>query len=236
MDFYSRVMNPRTRGLRKMRDDHHRELAEHSWRLFVSLLQASSPEHRRSLTSKLVEVLDPLLTGIVRSKIDRSDRVLHDSGDLVQSIWERLLPRVEAASFRPPENTAQFMALIRKIILNDIADRRRRRALHPERHFESVFDSNNPLNDDAESPLGHVAATQDHATVWMAIQMLAEESRLLVVGRVFEGKTWAVLGAELGISDVAAGQRWATVQVELAHKIGVIRNRGPWPLLDQDAG
>ncbi len=207
----------------------------------VELLRRWYQGDRAALEELLTRHLDAL-HAYVRSKLDREFRGLRreeDSMDLVQGTFLRMLDYLPPTI---PDNGAQFLRLMCKIVLNrlrnDVSSPATARRNTTRASFgDSVVDLRagsraSPPPDLAAASAERQAEVRAYARI--ALEFLKDEQdRELVRLREIEEYSWDEIGQELGLSPDAARMRYPRLMAKVANHIRVLREGRVDDLLDE---
>lgn len=156
----------------------------------VELLQrvrSGEPGSRDELVRRYL----PILQRWARGRLPRYARDLAETGDLVQLTLLRALDRVETFENR---GEGSFLAYLRRILVNAIADEIRRAGRRPAR--ESLPES--APSPDA-SPLERAIGADMIETYEAALATLSEREHQAVVLRIELGYSWPEVASAIGV-------------------------------------
>lgn len=138
----------------------------------------------------------------------------------------RFMPR----AFRP--NEAQFRALLLKMLKNKIADRvDYYRALRRDRGTERAISSDSKLALDpprqpVTSPSEACVRDSEAAWVRLGVELLSADARKVIQLRDYDGLSFPVVAARLGIQETATRMRYMRAVARLTAKLVKLRERG----------
>ncbi|MBK7144872.1 MAG: sigma-70 family RNA polymerase sigma factor [Xanthomonadales bacterium] len=144
-----------------------------------------------SARDALVSRVEPLLRRFAQGRVPELLRHEHDTGDLVQLTWTRVLARLDAIQTQAP---GDFFAYLRTVLINALREALRRREGSPVVAGGDV----------AEVAAAALPAQHVDPADWIAYEQslaaLAPEHRALVLMRFEFGMSFAEIAAELGES------------------------------------
>jgi RNA polymerase sigma-70 factor (ECF subfamily) len=124
------------------------------------------------------------------------------------------------------QSEQDLLAWLRRILLNNLADARRRYRRAGKRDVAREI----PLGDapdeelrhqlarETDSPRTRLAAREEAATLWQALEQLPEAKRQVIEWRNYELLSFAEIGRRLGKSEEAARKAW-TRAIEVLQRI-----------------
>ncbi len=180
----------------------------------------------------------PWIQSYVRRKLGSKLRSRTESGDIVQEAVVEFLkygPRIQLS------NTAQFRALLGKIVENVLCDEYDRiTALRRKISREQPLPTDTVLNLDpseqmATPPSSALLRNENEAWIRLGIELIKVEDRRIIILRTWEKLPFSEIAKRLGIAENAARMRYNRALVRLAGKVGLLR-RGELDTLidDQD--
>lgn len=177
--------------------------------LTVQLLERWHAGDRNAL-AELLEETQPWLRAAIGSALDERIRRVEDSADFAQSAVLRFLttgPRFL------PANRGQFRAMMKRIALNEIIDRRRRlRTVNRDGSSDarsSYGDTVLHLSAAEKSsvePARAASREEERAWVRLALELLDDEKRQLLYAREVDGRDWSDIARELGYESADAAR------------------------------
>jgi RNA polymerase sigma factor (sigma-70 family) len=178
----------------------------------------------------LLALVLPWLHGVVSRALGNQPRGAYDSMDVAQSAVINFVRR--GVRF-VPATTTQFLALMKRIAINELRDAWRRQARAARvgggRHLESLVNSSNPLsgfggdNDSRNEPGRQAELTEEKQWVRLAMQFLDADDRWLVLAGEVEELAWAEVAAELGLAEDAARMRAKRLRPKVANLLRKLR-------------
>lgn len=197
-----------------------------SGRLDTAQLLKRWHEGDEEALGKLLERDMPWIERRVRMRLGGLLRAKAETQDFVQEAALEFLrygPRFLLA------DTGQFRALLARIVENAIRAQHdrftaRRRALHKERPLpgDSVLRLDASIEETGR-PSRDAEAEEWKALVRLALELLDEDDREVIVSREWEGHSFGQIGAQLGITEDAARMRHSRALSRLAHCIQRVR-------------
>lgn len=168
----------------------------------------------------------PAIRDRVERRIGPLLRKHADVDDFVQDVVVRLLregPRFEVA------DEEHFRMLLARVVENTLRDRHkwfaaRRRSAAKERPLPaSTVLMLGAAHPGRESPSRAIYRVEREAWVRLALDLLDDEPRELIVMREWEGLPFAEIGERIGAGEDAARMRYQRAVAKLAMKIGELR-------------
>jgi RNA polymerase sigma-70 factor, ECF subfamily len=218
-------------------------LVDHAWNpatqpMAASWILAMSDEHTRELLQRwhsgdraAIEVLIardlPWIAKFVKARIGPLLRGRGETQDYVQDAMLRVLayvPRFVTG------NRSGFRALLARMIENHLRDAHDHHAAlrrSPLRECsvpsDSVLDLDRPERS-VTQPGSKAERNEQASWVRLAIELLDQEDRQVLLLREWQGMEFAAIGAELGISHAAARMRFQRALPKLAMQLERIRS------------
>ena len=151
----------------------------------------------------------PYLAVLVGPSIPQHLRQRFDTDDVLQSAFLEVFRALRGYAY---VDEPSFRGWLRSITVHKLQDRikrdfARRRSAYSE--LKDVdFEKHPDGGSDSETPSVIISKAERHAELLAAIQRLPPEQRQALVMRSFEHRTFAEIGAELGLSEDAARRRY----------------------------
>jgi len=174
----------------------------------------------------LVEAHLPWLRQHVERRLGPFLRQREDPEDYLQTAVLEFLRDGPRFTVR---DAAQFRTLLARVVENTLRDRndwyrakRRDLAKNAPLPSESVLALDPGLATSA-TPSRAAATGEMREWVRLALELLDEDDKRLVVAREFDGRTFADLGAEIGMTENAVRMRWVRAVARLADTMRSLR-------------
>lgn len=154
---------------------------------------------------------------------------LRDRGDAGDYLHDALADFLRDAPRFQVRDEAQFRGLLARVIENTLRDRndwfrakRRNLGRAAPMPADSVLDlqSGTLLS---STPSRQATREENRAWVRLALELLEPEDRKLILGRDYEQRQFAEIGAELGLTAAAARMRWTRAVGRLAQAMVKLR-------------
>lgn len=182
----------------------HRSMERrHGDDLFV-LLNAAKSGCTEAIGRLLAQHRDYLHT-IASEELTRTGLQTHSPSDVVQTAQLEVCR--DLPSFQG-ETVAEFRGWLRRILLNNIADNRRRKKP------AAVPLAIDPPADD-RSPSSQVAADEANLNLYALIKSLPEDEQKVIQLRYFEGMTYSEIAAVIGRTPDATRKLWVRTLARL---------------------
>lgn len=159
--------------------------------------------------------------------------VLRRDGETQDFVQEALVDVLRDGPRFVVENRAGFRALLARIVENNLRDRLRhmhrdRRDVRRQRAIpdDSVLMLDEPGRSVTEPP-AHAERSERAAWMRLALEMLPPDDREVIRLRIWEGNTFAEIGAVLNLGDEAVRKRYRRALPRLAQKLDLLR-KGHW--------
>lgn len=186
-----------------------------------SALQAILTTHLPFIRQRVRELLGPAL----RARLTSDDVVQDAVVDFLRNG-----PRFV------PENGRQLQRLLGRIVANTVCDRSNwfraaRRSMANETWLKSSLDGPSPPDAGDPAELAHRAEMA--ARLRLAMELLDERDRQLIVWREWERRPFADIGAELELREEVARAAWRRAMERLRHTMARLRQGELDALLDE---
>lgn len=175
---------------------------------------------------RLVEAQLPWLRQHVERRLGAFLRERGDAGDYLH---DALLDFLRDGPRFQVRDEAQFRGLLVRVLENTLRDRndwfraqRRHLAGGAERRAESVLDLHSGLAV-SSTPSRQAGREEQRAWVRLALELLDPEDRKIILGRDYEKRPFAEIGAELGLAAAAVRMRWTRAVGRLAQTLLKLR-------------
>ncbi|MFO1077458.1 MAG: sigma-70 family RNA polymerase sigma factor [Planctomycetota bacterium] len=163
----------------------------------------------------------------------RLSQQLRRDGETCDFVQEALIEVLRDGPRFVVENVQGFRALLARIVENNLRDRgrhlhRERRDVRRERALpsDSVLVLDAPARSVTEPPV-HAERKERSAWLQLALELLGPEDREAIRMRIWDGLTFAAIGAALGIGEEAVRKRYDRALPRLARKLELLRS-GEW--------
>lgn len=182
----------------------------------------------------LLEMHLPFVRQRVRERLGPRLRAKVTSDDVVQDAVVEFLrygPRYVIESER------QLHALLARIVATTVGDHGNwflavRRRMSAETPLASSHDL---VGDEREDPAAHAHRSEMADRLRLAIELLGERDRRLIVWRSWEKRPFAVIGSDLGLSEEAARTAWRRAVDKLRQTMARLRRGELDALLETNA-
>jgi RNA polymerase sigma-70 factor (ECF subfamily) len=157
---------------------------EHTTQMLVSRIRAGDPAARAALVRRV----EPLLVRFAHGRVPQLLRHEHDTADLVQMTWLRVLDKIGHLAVDQP---GDFFSYLRTVLLNSLREALRK-------HGRSGIDVHgDDLAAAADVPADNVAP-DDWLAYEQAVAALPPDARVLVLMRFEFGMSFAEIAEEFG--------------------------------------
>lgn len=168
----------------------------------------------------------PAVYEMVRARLGDALRQKLDSGDVVQDAILEFLRHGPAV---PPVDSTHLRALLARIVCNTICDRSKwfqaaRRRMGRERGLSSTQGAVLPGN--APDPAAEAARADMAARLRLAMELMSEVDRRVIVLREWQGLPFAEIAAELGGNEEAARGAYRRAMERLRARMAELRVGG----------
>lgn len=170
-------------------------------RIDVSGLGTGSDELERA-----AQIYSPLLEARARHQLGGHLRHYYDPKDIVNTVWERALPKITGAGERI-RDPLRFLNKIQTDLVNEILRRFFRERPLPRTDGDSA-DPLLVLSSGSTSLFSRVARNDDYERALAAFDTLDETDRTIVVERALLGAPYREIGHLVGMRENAVTQRY----------------------------
>lgn len=200
IDYHSKMQRQRLIRVLSMRSDdfaaeepHSNAPNMHTTAVLFGRVRAGDASARSALVARV----EPLLRRFAHGRLPSMLRHAHDTADLLQHTWLKVLERMDQIEIERP---GDFFAYLRTALVNGLRESLRYEQRHPKAAW-----------DDLDAELALVPAEHVDRTEWLAyeqaLQRLAPEHRALIAMRFEFGMSFVEIAQELGETATAVRLR-----------------------------